>query len=204
MSQLKEATSDILLENFNISKLELLVRLGMLPLQSLPYLRRALSRLQNGMALSPDDRKILSQLVDKMLSLSLDDPAVFQRIRTQVIHQKVPTMENTNINEAEINFKRAPEGMLTTLANSIRTKMRAGGTISITDKRIASRAKAELRRRRDNIFHKMREETEFVPAVSYEDVFKHLCIESGITFNALSEEEKKQFLLRVDEVYKSN
>ena len=94
--------------------------------------------------------------------------------------------------------------MLTTLANSIRTKMRAGGTISITDKRIASRAKAELRRRRDNIFHKMREETEFVPAVSYEDVFKHLCIESGITFNALSEEEKKEFLLRVDEVYKSN
>jgi hypothetical protein len=204
MSYSEEDTVEPLQEDFNLPKLELLVRLGLMPLQMLPYLRRALSRLQSGIMLSPDDRKVLFQLVDKMLSLSLNDPAVFQRIRTQVTHHQVPTMENTDINEAEIDLKRAPEGMLTTLANSLRTKMRAGGVISITDKRIASRAKAELRRRRDNMFHKMREETEVVSIVSYEDVFKQLCIETDIVFNALSEEEKKQFLFQVDEIYKSN
>ena len=198
MSYSEEDTAELLQEDFNLPKLELLVRLGLMPLQSLPYLRRALSRLQGGIMLSPDDRKVLFQLVDKMLSLSLNDPAVFQRIRTQVTHHQVPTMENTDINEAEIDLKRAPEGMLTTLANSLRTKMRAGGVVSITDKRIASRAKAELRRRRDNMFHKMREEME-----SYEVIFAQVVEASGLgSFTDLSGEQQKVILTNVDKIYK--
>ena len=204
MSYSEEDTAEPLQEDFNLPNLELLVRLGLMPLQMLPYLRRALSRLQGGIMLSPDDRKVLFQLVDKMLSLSLNDPAVFQRIRTQVTHHQVPTMENTHINEAEIDLKRAPEGMLTTLANSLRTKMRAGGVISITDKRIASRAKAELRRRRDNMFHKMREETEVVSDKNYEEIFSAVLKEYDVkSISELTEEQVKEFFTKVEILYNS-
>jgi hypothetical protein len=184
-------------EAFNLPKLELLVRLGLMPLQTLPYIRRALDRLHGGIMLSPDDRKTLLSLMDKLMALSLDDPATFQRVRTNVIQHKVHTMESP-VNEAELDLKRTPDGMLDTLANNIKAKLRGGGKISVTDKRIASRAKSELRRRRDNRFHRMKNES-----VSYEVLFAQVVEASGLgSFTDLSGEQQKVILTNVDKIYK--
>ena len=182
-------------EAFNLPKLELLVRLGLMPLQTLPYIRRALDRLHSGIMLSPDDRKTVLSLMDKLMSLSLDDPATFQRIRTNVIQHKVHTMEST-VNEAELDLKRTPDGMLDTLANNIKTKLRAGGRISVTDKRIASRAKSELRRRRDNRFHKMKE--------GYEEAFNTVLNSYAVkSVSELPQEQLKEFFTKVEILYTS-
>jgi hypothetical protein len=61
----------------------------------------------------------------------------------------------------DINFRETPDGMLSQLANIIHKKRRAGGRPTDNDKKLATRAKNELRRRRN---------AKKVPeAVSYED-----------------------------------
>ncbi len=182
-------------ENFDLSKLELLVRLGLMPLQTLPILRRALYRIQSGTMLTPDDRMVIATLLNKLMSMSFDDSAIFQRMRTIVTQTRNPAMESIVTEKSDETLKRMPEGMLSTLATNVKSKERAGGKLSPEDKRVASRAKAELRRRRDNA-KGMRE--------SYENAFLSTMKEYGITNIAdLPKENVKEFFNKVEHLYNS-
>lgn len=50
--------------------------------------------------------------------------------------------------EEDVNYRKTPQGMLQTLAQMVRTKKRSGGKISANDRKIASKARNELRRRK--------------------------------------------------------
>lgn len=99
-----------------------------------------------------------------------------------------------NIQEAELDLKRTPEGMLDSIANLLKTKLRAGGKVSSAEKRLASRAKTELRRRRD-VMHKraMREDVDY--ATRLQLGFEKFGIES---VNDLTAENKAEFFNFVD------
>ena len=102
----------------------------------------------------------------------------------------------SNVNEkTDETLKKMPQGMLDTLATNAKSKERAGGKLSPEDKRMASRAKAELRRRRDNA-KGMKE--------SYENAFLSTMKEYGITNIAdLPTENVKEFFNKVEQLYKS-
>jgi len=195
METLEQSIRKQLNEGLNIPKLELLVRLGLMPLQTLPILRRALDRVQGGVMLTPDDRQVLSMLLNKLMGITFDDSAIFQRMRTIVTQTRNPAMES-NVNEkTDETLKKMPQGMLDTLATNAKSKERAGGKLSPEDKRMATRAKAELRRRRDNA-KGMKE--------SYENAFLSTMKEYGITNIAdLPTENVKEFFNKVEQLYKS-
>jgi hypothetical protein len=196
MDTLEHLVRKQLNEAFNLPKLELLVRLGLMPLQSLPILRRAISRVQSGTMLTPDDRQVIALLLDKLMNMSFNDSAIFQRMRTIVTQTRNSAMKSTPVAEkADPTLKRMPEGMLDTLATNVQSKKRSGGKLSPEDKRVASRAKAELRRRRDNR-NSMRE--------SYENAFLSVMQEYNITNIAeLSQENAKEFFNKVEHLYNS-
>jgi len=181
---------------YNVARLELLVRLGLHPIQSLPILKRAIDRLSMGALLTPEDRFHLDAIVKKMLRLLLDDDVNFQRTRN-IVTLKRATMreENTDLSEVttSADLKAMPEGMLDSLANSVKSKEAAGGRISDEDKKMASRARAELRRRRD--------------AISIREKYD-LCLNQVLEeyeISALSDlplEKGKEFFNRVEELYK--
>ena len=187
-------SQDNINEAMTIPQLELLVRLGLLPLQRLPIMRRALSRLYSGVMLTPQDRETLSLLLTKFMDMTMNDPVIFSRLRTQVTQKETtmkPAMEAINKDQ----LKKMPEGMLNTLAANVKSKLRAGGKISPEDKRQASRAKAELRRRRDNA-KDMRE--------SYEKAFLEVLGTYGVTnVSELPNENVKEFFNKVEQLYNS-
>lgn len=188
-----------LLESFDKAKLEQLVRLGLLPIKILPVLKRALTRLEKGIMLNPEDRHALSLLTDKILKLTLDDSAVFQRLRIATTKNRMTKMES-KIQEGE-ELKRTPEGMLDTITRNIRAKKAAGGKISILDKRMASQAKSELRRRRDvrkkAAMRKQQKE-------NYEQAFNAILNSYEITnIASLSNEQIKEFFNKVELLYNS-
>lgn len=195
METLEQSVRKHLEEGFNLPKLELLVRLGLMPLQSLPILRRAIGRIQSGTMLTPDDRQVIAMLLNKLMNMSLEDSAIFQRMRTIVTQTRNSAMESTVNEKSDETLKRMPEGMLDTLATNVKSKERAGGKLSPEDKRVASRAKAELRRRRDNA-KGMRE--------NYENAFLSTMKQYGITNIAdLPSENVKEFFNKVEQLYNS-
>jgi len=195
METLEQSVRKQLDEDFSLPKLELLVRLGMMPLQSLPILRRAISRIQSGTMLTPDDRTVIATLLNKLMNMSFDDSAIFQRMRTIVTQTRTPAMESIVTEKSDETLKRMPEGMLDTLATNAKSKERAGGKLSPSDKRVASRAKAELRRRRDNA-NGMRE--------NYENAFLSVMKHYGIAnITDLPQQHTKEFFNKVDQLYKT-
>jgi len=195
METLERSIRKQLNEGLNIPKLELLVRLGLMPLQTLPILRRALDRVQGGVMLTPDDRQALSMLLNKLMGITFDDSAIFQRMRTIVTQTRNPAMESIVSEKTDETLKKMPQGMLDTLATNAKSKARAGGKLSPEDKRMASRAKAELRRRRDNT-KGMKE--------SYENALLSTMKEYGITNIAdLPKENIKEFFNTVEQLYNS-
>ena len=237
-----------------LPKLELLIRLGLMPINLLPIVRRALLRIKTGIMLTPEDRYVLGILIDRVLDFCLDDPTTYQRFRTYVatrrsmpnayMHESANPMKKamekltpemlTNLSRSILSkfgkgtplrksdlilanrakaykmvkhkmkrkvkgrnvavqpsfkkkikeevvyrlredrrreeLKGMPEGMLNNIANNINSKLRAGGKISPEEKKLASRAKAELRRRRDNAGIRLGEESQkdFLRAMIFE------------------------------------
>lgn len=90
--------------------------------------------------------------------LSVANRAKAYKIVKHKFKGKVAPNVSKKVNEGAIlaedkrreEFKRMPEGMLNNIASNVYSKLRAGGKISPEEKKLASKAKAELRRRRDN------------------------------------------------------
>lgn len=196
MTSLESTIRKELLESFNIAKLEQLIRLGFLPMHRLPLLRRALNKLQTGYMLNPEERSAISMLMDKLMGLTMSDNVIFQRLRSSITSNRKNTMED-NIKEGDELLRRTPEGMLDTITSNIRTKLAAGGKVSPEEKRLSSRAKAELRRRRDvKKKRRMRE--------SYEHALQTVLNNYNVnTISDLPSDEVKEFFSQVESIYNS-
>lgn len=205
------------------SKLEDLVRVGLLPMRDLPILRRALKYVEQGAFLPANERKVFYKLVRSYMSTSLLDPTINrlmrQRIMTKPMHEDIQSaiqeaktalkkvkrkvsakdMLEAIYQTEEIDLKKAPEGMIMAYANSVKTKLRAGGKPSVVDKQLVSKAKNELRRRRNVKAKRMMGES-----VSYAEKM-HLAMEKfGISnLSELPQENTKEFFNFIDNIQNS-
>lgn len=184
-------------------QIEQLVRMGMMPVQYLPWLNMALQGVDTDAFLPLNQRRVFYDFTQKIMNLVFDDPQMYRLLRQRVAMKKFE--EFNPIAEEEMDLKRTPEGMLDTLARSAERKKKAGGKISPAEKRLASRAKTELRRRRDNLKGRMEEQVQpVVTSESYEKAF----LETLKTFNVssvadLPKENVKEFFNTVEQLYNS-
>jgi len=205
------------------SKLEDLVRVGLIPVQELPVLRRALRYVEQGTFLPANERKVFYKLVRKYMSTTLLDPTINRLIRQRIMTNPMREDIQAAIAEAksalkktkkkisatdmleslyqteDVDLKKAPEGMLMSYANSVKTKLRAGGKPSVTDKQLASKAKSELRRRRNVQAKRMMGES-----VSYAEKMQLAMEKFGISqLSDLSQENTKEFFNLIDNIQNS-
>ena len=205
------------------SKLEDLVRVGLIPVPELPILRRALRYVEQGTFLPANERKVFYKLVRKYMSTSLLDPTINRLIRQRIMANPMREDIQTAIAEAkaelkkakkkvsakdmleslyqteDVDLKKAPEGMLMSYANSIKTKLRAGGKPSVTDKQLASKAKNELRRRRNVQSKRMMGES-----MTYASKMQVALEKFGIAqLSELPQEHTKDFFNFIDNIQNS-
>jgi len=186
-------------------QIETLVRLGLMPVQYLPFLQMALNGIGSDAFLPLNQRRVFYDFVRKLMNLTLNDEMMYRLLRQRVAMTKFE--EFNPISEEDIDLKRTPEGMLDSMSSSLKSKKRAGGRVSKAEQRLASRAKTELRRRRDNKkgredYRSMKEDV--IMTESYEKAF----IEVLATYNVnsvadLPKDNVKEFFNKVEQLYKS-
>lgn len=200
--------------HIRIKKIEELVRLGLLPIERLALLKRAIINMEKDMFLPVAQRKIFYDFIERLLDLSLSDQTInrlirmkVQRLKYEQLEQNSQLIEETtmpakNVLRAfyaeDIELKKAPEGMLMTYANLVKQKIRAGGKPSEGDKRLATMAKNELRRRRNVMSKRMSEETEY--EVKVRGAMKKFGINS---LKELPDDKKKEFFTYLDSIHKA-
>lgn len=186
-------------------QIETLVRLGLMPVQYLPFLQMALNGIGSDAFLPLNQRRVFYDFVKKLMNLTLNDEMMYRLLRQRVAMTKFE--EFNPISEEDIDLKRTPEGMLDSMASSLKGKKRAGGHVSAAEKRLASRAKTELRRRRDN--KKGREEYKSMKeSVNMNESYEKAFIEVLATYNVTSvadlpKENVKEFFNKVEQLYNS-
>ena len=186
-------------------QIETLVRLGLMPVQYLPFLQMALNGIGSDAFLPLNQRRVFYDFVKKLMNLTLNDEMMYRLLRQRVAMTKFE--EFNPISEEDIDLKRTPEGMLDSMASSLKSKKRAGGHVSKAEKRLASRAKTELRRRRDNKkgredYKSMKESV--IMSESYEKAFVEVLATYNVSSVAdLPKENVKEFFNKVEQLYKS-
>lgn len=183
-------------------QIETLVRLGLMPVQYLPFLQMALNGVGSDAFLPLNQRRVFYDFVQKLMNLTLNDEMMYRLLRQRVAMTKFE--EFNPISEEDIDLKRTPEGMLDQLASSTKSKKKAGGHSSAAEKRLASRAKAELRRRRDN--KKGRDEYKSMKEsnAAYEKAFVDALTSYNVSsLSELPNDNVKEFFNKVEQLYKS-
>lgn len=247
---IREHQQETLIETTNAFKsIEQLVRMGLMPVEQLPFLKRALVQMESGAFMPAPERRSFYTFINKLLEVTLSDPAILRQVKNKTASLKneeaivedchsTKPLENFDdkvspntwapgtadavaptdpmaeghckacgllkkavaglagthcltcdkvmlatavrdfaaypighheeaVNEA-IDLKKTPPGMLQTLANIVKQKKRAGGKPTPEDKKMATRAKNELRRRRH-----MGEEVEQIDELSKKTLEKY-------------------------------
>ena len=67
------------MEDFT-SKIEVLVRLGLMPIEDLPYLKKALGHVKQNMYLPVQERRVFYKFVNDILKITLDSPALLRLV----------------------------------------------------------------------------------------------------------------------------
>jgi hypothetical protein len=184
-------------------QIETLVRLGMMPVQYLPFVRMGLRGIETDSFLPVNQRHHLYNFIQKFMDIVLNDEMMYRLLRQRVAMTKFE--EFNPISEEDMDLKRTPEGMLDQLASSSKSKKKAGGRVAKGENRLASRAKAELRRRRDN--KKGREEYKQAQE-STNGAYEHAFLTVLASYNVsniteLPQENVKEFFNKVEHLYKS-
>jgi len=186
-------------------EIEIMVRLGLMPIQYLPFLKRAFVHIQTDMLLPFPERQTFYRFVQLIMKLITSDTTIDRLIRQRiamghgVMKQYDPTAKlGEETVEEGIDLKGTPEGTLVAYANAIKNKIRAGGKPTSNDKALASQAKNELRRRR-NVASKrgggVKEE------VTYESKLQQAFEKFGITsLSELELDNKAAFFSFIDSI----
>lgn len=65
-----------------------------------------------------------------------------------VEHDEELELLNANLLDEDVNYRTTPQGMLQTMSNIVKIKKRHGGKVNVNDRKVASKARNELRRRK--------------------------------------------------------
>ena len=202
--------------NTRIKKIEELVRLGLMPIERLALLKKAVENMEKDMFLPVVQRKLFYDFVERLLDLALSDQTINRLIKIRVQRMKYEQTEQDNLSNIQeitmkpaknilksfyaedIELKKAPEGMLMTYANLVKQKIRAGGKPSDGDKRLATLAKNELRRRRNVMSKRMSE------GLDYDEKVRNAMKKFGInSLKDLPDDKKKEFFTYLDSIHKA-
>jgi hypothetical protein len=81
-------------------RMEMLVRQGLLPARQLPLLKRALSKVEMGSTLTPDERVLFGRFTNEMMSLVFGDATTYARAKLNTQKTKYRT-EESNVDDLE-------------------------------------------------------------------------------------------------------
>jgi len=98
-----------LTESDQEKRLDQLVRAGLMPQANLPILKRAISKLNSGMAVQGNDRSVLTDFLNTMMFIVLGDDTIFRRARTGA-------RSYSNVTEGEDAMSRKEEAQESILA----------------------------------------------------------------------------------------
>lgn len=208
-----------------IAKIEELVRAGLMPVQTIPFLRKAMHRVEQDELLTLPERRSFYQFCNQLLDIVLGDSTIYRMVKQRSIGNRHTVSMKETVSEAstgvkssvshsdevkaqvakdmekrraarraaldsaqnelntstvdkkvglrkmlrkesaehvveDVEMKKAPEGMLITFSKIVKTKLHAGGKPTEGDRKLASKAKSELRRRRNVASKRMAESTE--------------------------------------------
>jgi len=211
-------------EQVNMKQVEELLRMGLMPVENIPWIAKGLAHMERDAFLPLVERRITYDFLRRILALVFEDQLMYRLVRQKIAMQKyryeeknpcwkgyrqlgtkmkngkevpncVPISEAMKAkSKPGVDLKKTPEGMLSTLAGAAERKAKAGGKVSPDEKKLASRAKTELRRRRDNLNKE-----------DYEKAFAIALQEYNIdNVSELSKEDAKEFLNKVEEIFNSN
>jgi hypothetical protein len=183
-------------DSFRLKQIEELVRMGLMPLNTLPLLKQALSHYEHDAFLPLTERRVFYMFLKQLMNQVFNDTVIYRLVRQRTAMNKHE--EYVPVNEEDIDLKKTPEGMLDTMATNVKSKVRAGGKTTPSEKRLASRAKAELRRRRDNAKDKksVRE--------SYQVAMEKTLQDYGVmTIAQIPIDKVSEFFQKVEELYNS-
>jgi hypothetical protein len=191
------------MDPYRAKQIETLVRLGLMPVQMWPWLQRAIVHTESDAYLPLNERKVYYAFIRRLMDLVFNDELMYRLLRQRISMKKFE--EFNPISEEDIDLKRTPEGMLSTMAGAAKNKEKAGGKVSPSEKRLASRAKAELRRRRDNLKGRMEESVDTpVLSESYEKAFLNVLTTYNVSSVAdIPKENVKEFFNKVEQLYNS-
>ena len=77
-------------------RLQLLVRAGLMPVNTLPILRRSIAKVQSGLALQGAERDVMSTFINAMMFIVLGDDTIFNRARMSVREESETVVEGEN------------------------------------------------------------------------------------------------------------
>lgn len=130
-------------EGINVlGKIEVLVRMGLMPINTLPLLKQAFVNMEKDVFLPVNQRTVFYDFVTALMNLALSDETI-----NRLLKQKTAMNRYDNIKEG-VDLKKTPPGMLNTYATLVRRKLKNGLTPTKADRDMVARAKSELRRRR--------------------------------------------------------
>jgi hypothetical protein len=256
--EIRKEQNEVLTETADkLKKIEELVRMGIMPIENLPFLKRAFVHAENNMFMPHGERKIFYDFINELMDITLNDVTINRLVKQKVAaskfneevesveeaiiapktQTKIPdeakakaaadmaaakkkredalasakaelasaskkdlsdTMRKHMFKKEDVELKKAPEGMLMTFANLVKSKVRAGGKPTEGDKKLVSKAKNELRRRRNVMSKRMSEEAD----VSYnEKVQKAMKKFNVSSLKDLPTDKKKDFFNYLDSIH---
>lgn len=99
MSLEKTIRETIIAESMDLDgRLQQLVRAGLMPSNTLPLLRRAITKMQSGMTLQGPERDVMATFINSMMFIVLGDDAIFNRAR---VGAKGYAAEEVDMGQAE-------------------------------------------------------------------------------------------------------
>ena len=84
-------------------RLQQLVRAGLMPANTIPILRKAISKVQGGMTLQGAERDVMANFINSMMFIVLGDDAIFNRARAGA---KTYATEEVDLDENRMNRMR--------------------------------------------------------------------------------------------------
>lgn len=193
---IKEQQEQSLIETVDrLRKIEELVRMGLMPVENLPLLKRAFTSMEQNAFMPHAHRKIFYDFIGELMDLTLNDTTINRLLKQRVAATKNEEVEHVG---EEVELSKAPEGMLMTFANLVKSKVRAGGKPTDGDKKLASKAKNELRRRRNVMSKRMQEEA----GGDYKEKMMKAMDKFGIkSLKDLPTDKKKEFFNYLDSIH---
>jgi hypothetical protein len=173
------------------SRLQQLVRAGLMPQSTLPILRKSIAKVQNGMALQGPERDVMATFINSMMYIVLGDDAIFSRARAGA---RGYAAEEIELEEGQKPYVSASPGGIGRSAEANVLNSKGKTSMTFTKKEhgpdYMKKANAHLKKHYNKL---MGEEVEQVDEGSYKDNPRHMGTIGPITTDAERKERARKY-----------